>query len=120
MKLRFSRRGLQEAKRIKTWWRANRPASPALFEQELESVLRRTLSVPRSGVPYQEANLEMPVRRVLMPRTRHPRRAQRLARMMVTASSASLRGGRPPMMKAGIITAKAAIRRTQFSMARSG
>jgi plasmid stabilization system protein ParE len=38
MSLRFTPQALADAKRIKTWWRQNRPAAPDAFDQELEVV----------------------------------------------------------------------------------
>jgi P2-related tail formation protein len=35
MSLRFTPQALADAKRIKTWWRQNRPGAPDAFDQEL-------------------------------------------------------------------------------------
>ena len=70
MKLRLARRAVAEAKKIKTWWRNNRPDSPDLFEQELDDVLARIAAKGgRIGSLYEEASLEVPVRKVLLPKT---------------------------------------------------
>jgi len=42
MSLRFTPQALADAKRIKTWWRQNRPGAPDAFDQELEAVLERS------------------------------------------------------------------------------
>ena len=70
MKLRLAPRALAEAKRIKTWWRENRPAAPDLFEQELDAALERISARPTSaGTLYEQGDLEVPVRRILLRKT---------------------------------------------------
>ncbi|HKE15566.1 MAG TPA: type II toxin-antitoxin system RelE/ParE family toxin [Kofleriaceae bacterium] len=71
MKVRFSARALAEAKRIKTWWRRNRRAAPHPFEQELKAALARIRATPDRGIAYQPGRFEVPVRRALLPRSRH-------------------------------------------------
>lgn len=72
MKLRLAPRALAEAKRIKTWWRENRPAAPDLFEQELDAALERISARPSSvGTLYEQGDLEAPVRRVLLRKTQN-------------------------------------------------
>lgn len=71
MSLRFTPQALADAKRIKTWWRRNRPGAPDAFDQELEAVLERIVQGPSSGALYEQGDLEVPVRRVLLPKTRH-------------------------------------------------
>lgn len=71
MKLRLAPTALAEAKRIKTWWQANRPAAPDLFEQELDAALERIGSRPNAGTLYEQGNLEAAVRRVLLPKTKN-------------------------------------------------
>jgi len=69
MTLRLTPRALAEAKRIKTWWRRNRPAAPSLFDQEFAAALDRIAQLPGVGKLYEEGDLEVPVRRVLLPKT---------------------------------------------------
>jgi plasmid stabilization system protein ParE len=69
MKLRIAPRALGEAMRTKTWWRANREAAPDLFETELEETLERIVAAPGIGVAYDATRLDVPVRRVLLPKT---------------------------------------------------
>jgi hypothetical protein len=57
MSLRFTSRALAEAKRVKTWWRRNRPAAQTSSSR---SSRRRF---------YEEGDLDVPVRRVLLPKT---------------------------------------------------
>jgi plasmid stabilization system protein ParE len=71
LRLRLTPRALAEAKRIKTWWRRKRLSAPDLFEDELDATLERALSNPGLGLVYHDANLDVPVYRVLMPRTSH-------------------------------------------------
>jgi hypothetical protein len=42
---------------------------PNLFEQEFAAVLDRVAQLPGSGKLYEEADLDVPVRRVLLPKT---------------------------------------------------
>jgi plasmid stabilization system protein ParE len=67
MSLRFTPRALAEAKRLKRWWRRNRPAAPDTFEQELDAALDRIEQAPGLGKLYEKADLGVPVRRVLLP-----------------------------------------------------
>ncbi len=71
MNLRFTSQALADAKRIKTWWRRNRPGAPDVFEQELNAALERIVHGPSSGTIYEQGDLEVPVRRVLLPKARH-------------------------------------------------
>jgi plasmid stabilization system protein ParE len=71
MRLRLTPRALLEAKRIKTWWQAHRRAAPDLFEQELEAALGLLVTTPTLGTVYAEAELDVPVRRVLLKKTRN-------------------------------------------------
>lgn len=72
MKLRLARRALAEAKRLKTWWRENRPAAPDLFEEERIAALDRIAVKPNIGALYEQGDLGVPVRRVERPQ-RWPR-----------------------------------------------
>ena len=70
MRLRLTPRALAEAKRKKTWWLRNRPAVPALFEQELIATFDSIIAMPTIGADYR-ADFDVQVRRVLMPKTRN-------------------------------------------------
>ena len=71
MTLRLAPQALADAKDIKTWWRRNRPAAPDLFEQELNAALERITQIPGLGSLYEQGDLEVPVRRVLLPKTKN-------------------------------------------------
>jgi plasmid stabilization system protein ParE len=71
MKLRLARKALAEAKRLKTWWRENRPAAPDLFEEELNAALDRIAAAPNVGTLYEQGKLGASVRRVLLPKTKN-------------------------------------------------
>jgi plasmid stabilization system protein ParE len=71
MNLRFTPRAIAEAKRIETWWRQNRPAVPDAFEQELNAALERIVQSPGLGSLYERVDMEVPVRRVLLPKTKN-------------------------------------------------
>ena len=69
MRLELTPRALREAKRRKTWWLENRPKAADLFDEELAEVLRQISNSPTLGAAY-EAKLDVPVRRVLMKKTK--------------------------------------------------
>ncbi len=69
MSLRFTPSAVSEAKRMKTWWRRNRPAAPDAFDQELNTALDRIVQAPGLGKLYEQGDLGVPVRRVLLPKT---------------------------------------------------
>jgi len=69
MTLRLTPRALADAKRIKTWWRRNRSGAPDLFEQEFAAALDRIAQLPAAGKLYEEGDLDVSVRRVLLPKT---------------------------------------------------
>ncbi len=71
MNLRFTPRARDDAGRAHLWWQRNRPAAPSAFERELNATLERIRVSPSSGVLHEQGDLDVPVRRVLMPRTRH-------------------------------------------------
>ena len=52
MRLRLAPRALSEAKRKKTWWQKNRPASPDLFEDEFNLTLHSIQATPSLGTDY--------------------------------------------------------------------
>jgi plasmid stabilization system protein ParE len=61
---------LSEAKRIKTWWRKNRPAAPDLFDEEMAVVVEQIRTMPTTGTIYP-ASFEVTVHRLLMPKTQN-------------------------------------------------
>lgn len=71
MTLRFTRRALADAKRMKTWWRRNRDKAPDLFERELDVALDAISATPTAAAVYEEPSLEVEVRRTLMPKSQN-------------------------------------------------
>jgi plasmid stabilization system protein ParE len=71
MKLRLTPRALQEAKRVKSWWLQHRPAAPDLFEQEFNAAVAQIVTAPELGAPYVDTAFDVPVRRVLLLRTKN-------------------------------------------------
>ena len=53
MNVRFSHRAQRRAAIVAVWWRANRPAAPDLFLQELEEAKRRLTDQPHPGLVYE-------------------------------------------------------------------
>lgn len=70
MRLRLAPRALSEAKRKKTWWQKNRPASPDLFEDEFNATVRSIQATPTVGAVYP-SSFDVVIRRVLMTRTKN-------------------------------------------------
>lgn len=66
--LRFGRRAFRDVERIDAWWRANRPAAPELFSDELQDALSLLATAPTIGAPYA-APTRRPTRRLLLPDT---------------------------------------------------
>ena len=69
MRLRLTPRALSEAKRKKTWWHKNRPASDDLFEEEFNVTIRSLQGDPCLGTVYP-SRFDIVVRRVLMTKRR--------------------------------------------------
>jgi plasmid stabilization system protein ParE len=53
---------------VATWWRANRPRTPDLFEEELEEAVMNLATQPDLGRPYETVR-GTEVRRLLLPKT---------------------------------------------------
>jgi len=69
VKVELSEQADDQVGKIDTWWRANRPAAPELFADELEAALTALDDTPTLGTRY-EAGVEG-IRRVLLPRTHY-------------------------------------------------
>ena len=65
MKVFFTARARRRAALVAQWWRANRPAAPTLFEEELESATRRLEHLVVPGIVYSTVR-GRPVCRVLL------------------------------------------------------
>jgi plasmid stabilization system protein ParE len=55
---------------INLWWAHNRPAAPTLVAAELESAVEQLATSPESG-RLHDGNGPLPVRKLLMPRSRY-------------------------------------------------
>jgi plasmid stabilization system protein ParE len=53
VKLEIAPRAVRDAERAARWWRSNRPAAAALFEDELADSLDRLREAPEVGVVYR-------------------------------------------------------------------
>lgn len=71
MKVRFSPRGLEEAKRIRTWWVQIRPAARDRFDHELAALCDRLLASPQLGTVYRHSEFGVVIRRALLPRSKN-------------------------------------------------
>lgn len=66
----FGRRAARDVERIDAWWRANRPAAPELFVEDLRRMLSVLAVTPGLGTPA--ASTRTPgLRRALLERTRY-------------------------------------------------
>ncbi len=70
MKVRLSEDAEQQAEVCDLWWREHRKDSPSLFAHELAATRAQLSSTPKIGVVWAVVRGN-PVRRFLMPRTRH-------------------------------------------------
>ena len=68
MKVRFSPRAQRRVRVVAQWWRANRPAAPRLFDEELDALIERLKTKPDLGTEYQIIDGEI-VRRALLPKS---------------------------------------------------
>ena len=69
MKVRLTPRAVREAKRRKTWWLANRPEAPSLFDRELASAVALLEGSPHAGVIYPSDEGGQTIFRLLLRRT---------------------------------------------------
>ena len=70
MKVRITARARVQVRGRKAWWAENRPAAPALFEEELYRTLRLISELPEAGVRWPTTRNPR-LRRVLMTETHH-------------------------------------------------
>lgn len=68
MKVFFTARARRRAGIVATWWRANRPVAPTLFEDELLGATRRLETPVALGVVYSTVR-GRPVYRLLLPQS---------------------------------------------------
>jgi plasmid stabilization system protein ParE len=67
----FSERAGKQVDAADLWWRANRPAAPDLFAEELGDASLLLAEVPDIGQPFLGARRYRNVRRLLLRRTQH-------------------------------------------------
>jgi plasmid stabilization system protein ParE len=70
MKVRFTPEAEEQADEIDTWWRQHRKDARDLFARELADMKALLMSMPKFGTVYTILDGQ-PVRKALMPRTRH-------------------------------------------------
>jgi len=68
--IEFSDESRTHVQAIVMWWRANRPAAPELFAEELRAAVSRLRLVPLAGSAYPSSPVSGS-RRLLMPRTQY-------------------------------------------------
>lgn len=71
MKVRVTPRARQRLKSVKRWWRANRPAAPTLFDDELAKAMALLAVTPRMGVIYRTKNGDVIYRLLLRKTEQH-------------------------------------------------
>jgi plasmid stabilization system protein ParE len=67
----FHPRAVDDVARVDAWWKANRLAATALFQQELDEVLGALVRTPTLGALAPSDDELRDVRRALMKRTRY-------------------------------------------------
>jgi plasmid stabilization system protein ParE len=96
VKVDLSEEAERQAEQIDGWWRANRPAAPDLFTDELDRALIALGDTPTLGMTYQAR--EVSVRRILLPRTHyHLYFTQEADRIFVVAIWNAFRGRGPTL-----------------------
>ena len=70
MQLKISKRARTDIRVAASWWRANRPLAPLMFDDELERALVLIESQPQAGPPALDVPMAG-VRRVSLHRTRY-------------------------------------------------
>jgi plasmid stabilization system protein ParE len=70
MRVELAPRALAHVRQIETWWRANRPAAPTLFSDELIRLFERLAEGTAPGVKYPFGGA-FEVRRALLARSRY-------------------------------------------------
>ena len=68
--IRTIARAEQQIQRVSKWWRKNRPAAPALFEDEIGAAFTAISANPDVGLPFQHRKVRG-VRRLLLAATRY-------------------------------------------------
>jgi hypothetical protein len=68
VKIRFTPEARQRARAAAVWWRANRPATRYLFDQELAEIQEKVLATPTLGIVYTTVR-GMEICRILMRKT---------------------------------------------------
>jgi plasmid stabilization system protein ParE len=66
----LQRRAIREIEEIDSWWRRNRPASPDLFQRELETMMTAAALMPMLGAAVRGERARG-LRRVLLRQTRY-------------------------------------------------
>lgn len=70
LRLRLEPRARSEILTARKWWRANRPAAPQAFDEELEHAFRLIRSMPDAGQPVASPR-HSGMRRVLLSRVHY-------------------------------------------------
>jgi plasmid stabilization system protein ParE len=95
----LSPRAKGEIEAIDRWWRANRPAAPTLFRQELAAAFDLVVIAPRAGHRYWGSPVPR-VRRVLLRSARyHVYYVVRAAEIEVLAVWSAVRGTGPGLRR---------------------
>ncbi|MBI5478346.1 MAG: hypothetical protein HY906_05785 [Deltaproteobacteria bacterium] len=98
MKIVFTHRARRRSIVEATWWRANRPAAPDLFEHELERAQQKLLIQPDTGQLYATVG-ERVVRRLLLPKTeQHIYSVNESADLVIVHTIWGARRGRAPKL----------------------
>lgn len=69
-RVELSPQAYEQLTTINLWWARNRPAAPTLVAAEVETAMEQLASSPDTG-PLHDAKALLPVRKLLMPRSRY-------------------------------------------------
>ena len=99
MNVRLSEQAQEDARRIRSWWRANRPKAPKRFTEELREIRKRLAVAPHEGQAYRKLGGELVLRMLLEKSGQHVyyvvREGERL--VSVVAIHGAVRGSGPDL-----------------------
>lgn len=98
MNVRVSARARREADRRDAWWRENRPEAADALRDELLAALDLLRQNPDAGQVYEAVRVEVPVRRLLLPRTETHLYHARVDQDVVVLAVWGARRGRGPKL----------------------
>jgi plasmid stabilization system protein ParE len=102
-RIRTTLRADAQVERISLWWRANRPAAPGLFTDEVAGAFALLTEAPDVGRQLRRRDVPG-LRRVLLPRSRHHIyyvHDEERSEVIILAVWSAVRGHGPPLRRDG-------------------